>query len=323
VGQPTKLSGLRKKDPALRTTRVLLALAIASAATGAVAVAQSPAPRDPTKPCPGAINPLPGETCGDNYLESVRIATSNVGKGILGFSDSVNTSKATLQADLFKPGGNHAGPREPFTCGGAVYGKTVWYDLNPTVDGDVLVQAVGNGFNPVMSIVEYDATDQPNFRPKSAFQCSNQGGGALEQLTKKHVRRGHGYSVQLGGVGNTGGPVDFDVNLTPYRLRATSKIAFQLTDNGIKLVNVRVKVNRKARVEVGCKGCGKRVKRGRNVRFNFRGKALRAGGKITIRATRGGEIGVYQSRKIKRGKTPTESDRCLNPGSKKPRKTCP
>jgi hypothetical protein len=286
-------------------------------------VAQSPNPRDPSKPCPGAVNPLPGETCGDNYLESVRITTNAISKTIQGFSDSVDTRKATTQADLFKPGGNRAGPREPTACNGVPYGRTVWYDLNPTVDGDVLVQAVGNGFNPVMSIVEYDAGDQPNFRPKSAFQCSNQGAAALEQLVKKHVRRGHGYSIQLGGALGGGGPADFDVNLTPYRLRATSKLAFQLTDNGIKLVNVRVKVNRKARVQVGCKGCGKRVKRGRSVKFNFRGKALRAGSKITIRATRGGEIGVYQSRKIRRGKTPSESERCLSPGSKKPRKTCP
>jgi hypothetical protein len=269
------------------------------------------------------VNPLPGETCGDHYLESVRISTNAVSRTMQGFSDSVNTFLATTQLDLFKPGGNRVGPREPTTCNGVPYGKTVWYDLNPTVDGDVLVQAVGNGFNPVLSIVEYNTADQPNFRPSSAFACSNQGGGALEQLATKRVRRGRGYSIQLGGVGNGGGPVDFDLNLTPYRLRATSKLAFQLTKNGIKLVSVRVSVNRKARVEVSCKGCGKKVKRGRRVKFNFRGKSLRVGSKIAIRATRAGEIGVYQSRKVRRGKTPSEAERCLIPGSKKPRKTCP
>jgi len=325
--QPTNLPALERKT-SLRTLRVLTALAAVSAATGAGSAAAQ-APRDPTQPCPGATNPLPGETCGDNYLESVRITTHSIKGGLQAFSDSVDTSKATTQTDLFKPGGNRVGPPEQTAVNGNLYGKTVWYDLNssvdddnPSVDGDVLVQAVGAGFNPVICLLPYDVGDGPNFRPIGAYSCSNQGAGPLEQLQRKGIRRGRGYSVQVGGVGGTGGPVELDVNFTPYRVSATPKLAFQLTPQGVKLLNVLVKSSRKSRVEVSCKGCGKRVKRGRRVSLNFR-KALRAGSKLTIRVTRKGEIGAYFSYKIRKGRRPVETQRCLNPGSKKPRKRCP
>lgn len=297
-----------------------MALAIALVATSVVsATAQAPAPRDPTRPCPGQTKP----GCGDNYLESVPITLSPLPqpRGVLGFSDSVNTMTATTQPDLFKPGGSRVGPPEQTTFNGRVYGKTVWYDLNPTVDGDVLVQAVGG--DPVICLVRYDPRDSPNFRPLGSYVCSNQGTQNLEQLNQKGLKRGRAYSIQIGGVGASGGPVEVDVNFTPRRITADPKLAFQLTPQGVKLVSVRVTASRKARVEVGCAGCGKRVKRGRRVKFNFGGKALRAGSRITIRVTRGGEIGAYFVRKIRRGRAPTETKRCLNPGSRKPRKTCP
>lgn len=327
-GQPTKLPALERKTP-LRTSRALIALAVAVTlvATGVVsATAQAPTtPRDPAKPCPGTATP---PACGEHYLFTAGITLQRISSTLLGFPDSVDTSKSTTQTDLFKPGGTRAGPPEPTSCNGAGYGKTVWYDLNPTVDGDVLVQAVGASstpviFNPVISLVRYDVRDRPNFRPLGRFRCSNLEAGPREQLQQKGVKRGRGYSIQIGGVGNTGGPLDVDVNFTPYRVQAEPKLAFQLTPEGVKLVSVRVSASRKSRVEVRCAGCGKRVKRGRRAKFNFGGKALRAGSRITIRVTRGGEIGAYFVRKIRRGRAPTETKRCLNPGSRKPRKTCP
>jgi hypothetical protein len=304
----------------VRTPRALIALAVAVAlvTTGVVsATAQAPAPRDPTKPCPGSTKP----GCGDNYLESVPITLHTINKTLLGFSDSVDTSTATTQPDLFKPGGNRVGPAEQTTYAGKAYGKTVWYDLNPTVDGDVLVQAVGS--DPVICLVRYDPRGAPNFPPVGPYECSNQGTLPLEQLLKKGVKRGRAYSIQIGGVGFTGGPLDVDVNFTPARVSATPKLALQLTPQGVKLLNVLVKASAKARVEVSCKpSCGKRVKRGRKVSLNYK-KTLRPGSKLIVRVTRGGEIGAYFAYKIRKGKRPIETDRCLNPGSKKPRKTCP
>lgn len=268
-------------------------------------------------------NPLPGETCGDHYLESVRIVTSRINRTMQGFSDSVDTRPATTQLDLFSPGGNRAGPREPTTCNGAVYGRTVWYDFLPRVDGDLLVQGVGTGFNPVISTVRFDVGDNPNFRPLSAFECSNQGGQALEQLQKRRVRRGRGYSVQIGGVGGVGGPLEVDVNFTPYRVQADPKLAFQLTPQGIRLISVQVSANRRSRVEVSCRpSCGRRAKRGRRTSFRMGGRRLRAGSRLIVRVTRGGEIGAHFSYRIRRAKRPVESERCLNPGSRKPRKAC-
>lgn len=300
-----------------------LALACATVGAAGVATAQSPAPRDPTKACPGVANPLPGETCGDHYLESVRINTEALPNSTLqGFSDSVNTNTATVQADMFRPGGNRVGPREPTTCNGVPYGKTIWYDFLPSVDGDLLVQAVGAGFNPVISFVRFDTRDAPNFRPASPFACTNLGAASLEQLQQKGLKRGRGYSIQIGGAGNTGGLTEVDVNFTPYRVEATPKLAFQLTPSGIRLLNVLVRANKKVKVELGCSPrCGKRVKRGRKVSVNFR-KRLRAGNKLIVRVTRGGEIGAYFSYRVRRGKRPVETQRCLNPGSRRARKTC-
>lgn len=302
----------------------MFALALASVVVGAagVATAQSPPPRDPTKSCPGVANPLPGETCGDHYLESVRINTNRISSTLQGFSDSVNTSTATVQPDLFRPGGNRAGPREPTACSGVSYGKTIWYDFLPRADGDLLIQAVGAGFNPVISIVRFDTGDGPNFRPVSSFLCSNLGATSLEQLQQKAVKRGRGYSIQIGGVGNTGGVTDVDVNFTPYRVNATPKLAFQLTPSGIRLLNVLVRSRKRVKVELGCKpSCGRAVKRGRRVSVNFR-KRLRGGSRLIVRVTRGGEIGSYFSYRIRKGKRPIEAERCLNPGSRKPRKRC-
>ena len=311
-----------RKTP-VRTPRALFALAVALIASGVVtASAQAPVPRNPTKACPGVANPAPGETCGDHYLESVRITTNPINRTLQGFSDSVNTGPATVQTDLFKPGGNRVGPPEPTTCGGRAYGKTIWYDFLPSVDGDLLVQAGGGTFDPVISLVRFDTGDAPNFRPLTAFACANGTASTSEQLLKTGVKRGRGYSIQIGGVGNTGGPLDVDVNFTPYRISATSKLALQLTPNGVRLLNVLVRANRKSRVEVSCRpSCGRRVKRGRKVSLNYR-KALRPGSRVFVRVTRGGEIGAYFSYRIRKGKRPVETQRCLNPGSRTPRKSC-
>ena len=139
----------------MRTPRVLIALAVVLVANGAVsATAQAPGPRDPTKACPGDP-PGTTKTCGDHYLHSPRFTISQISGTLQGFSDSVDTSKATTQPDIFKPSGSGTGPPEPTVCNGAVYGKTIWYDFVPRVSGDLLVQAVGTGFNPVIALLPY------------------------------------------------------------------------------------------------------------------------------------------------------------------------
>lgn len=283
------------------------------------AVAQAPGPRDPTKPCPGQS----GSSCGDHYLEGVTI---NRPDGRLRSSgDTVDTSGATTQADLFVPGGNAIGVPEPTSCQGTGYGKTVWYDFVPHVDGDVLLQASAT-FDSVISIVRFS---RRTARPLGSFQCANTLATSLEQARITSVRRGRAYSVQVGGVGNTGGVLDFDLNFTPYRVRARPRLAFQLTPGGVRLVNLRVNAARRPgagrpRVVVRCRpGCGRQVKRGHRTSFRrLRGRRLRAGGRLVISVKRRGEIGAHFVYEIRRGKLPVQVKRCLQPGSRKPRKRC-
>ena len=53
----------------------------------------------------------------------------------------------------------------------------------------------------------------------------------------------------------------------------------------------------------------------------LRGRSLRAGSKLVIRVTRRNSIGTYFSYRISRGNF-KKTERCLNPGSRKPRRKC-
>jgi hypothetical protein len=64
---------------------------------------------------------------------------------------------------------------------------------------------------------------------------------------------------------------------------------------------------------------GKRVSAARQIRFRkLEKRLLRAGVLIKIYVTRAGAIGKYTSIKIRRGKPPRRTDRCLLPGDTKP-----
>ena len=203
----------------MRTTRALIAVTAALAVTGALtATAQAQAPRDPTKPCPGAVNPLPGRDVrrplpriGEDQhqrrqQDACRGSATASTPSLPRPSSTCSSRAATASARASQP---------PATA--CRYGKTVWYDFNPDRRRRrLLVQAVGTGFNPVLSIVRVQhgrPAELPARRPRS--RAPTRAAGPLEQLATKRVKRGRGYSIQLGGVGNGGGPLDFDVNLTP------------------------------------------------------------------------------------------------------------
>ena len=324
VSQVSLLSYLAlERKTALRTLRATTAFVAAVAASGVVtATAQTPTPRDPTKPCPGDTRP----GCGDNYLQSVPISLSLLqGRNNLqGFSDSVDTRTATVQQNIFSPGGTGVGPREQTTCSGTPYGRTIWYDLVPTVDGDALVQAAASGFNPVISMVRYDVRAAPNFPPIGASECSNRAAGGLEQLTKQNVKRGRGYSIQIGGAAGAGGPVEVDVNFTPHRVRARSRLRIKPTPNGVEIFSLTVRATRRARIEVSCRpSCGRHSKRGRSVRFpRLSGRKIRAGGRVFVRVSTSSTLGSYYAFRITKGSFRDPVSRCLNRGSRTPRRVC-
>jgi hypothetical protein len=292
----------------------------------------------------------------DNYLQSIPIngppTRSNPNPRLertdtLG--DSRNTDKATVQSDVFNPDQNGApgsgGPAESTQCGSTSYGKTVWYDFYPDVTGRVGIAA--SGFDSVIRIVPFNRrTGAPNF---PASLCSNESSGTTE-IYEAYVQEGRSYTVQIGGVNGVGGNLEFEFAFRedqdvdgvlgrqddcprlkgsarrdgcPLRLVSETTLRARATANGIEIDGIRVSNNRKARVEVRCRGCGKQVRRGRSVSFpGLGGRALPAGSKIEVRATRRGAIGSYVAYSIQRGNFKKGPERCMNPGSRKPRRRC-
>src|SRR5689334_7297656 len=119
----------------MRPARLLFAAALTAAACACAPAWASAAP---------PVN--------DNYLSSLLVDQVE-------FRTNVDTSEATTQSDLFNPnrdgqplGGYEA---EPADCNGTSFGKTVWYDLAPRVDGGVQIRANGTGFQTAVAVYEY------------------------------------------------------------------------------------------------------------------------------------------------------------------------
>jgi hypothetical protein len=164
------------------------------------------------------------------------------------------------------------------------------------------------------------------------------------------VRKGGSYTIQLGGVSDAGGSLEFLFDFLadtdgdgvlddadrcrtlagssrggcPPRLRADSTLRAQPTANGIEVLALSVTAPRRSRVAVSCsRGCASEVKRARST-VNFRrirGSNLSAGSRIVIRVTRRRSIGAYIVYRIQRGNF-KKVERCLNPGSRRPRTRC-
>lgn len=285
--------------------------------TNAVSVAQAPSPRDPTVPCAGQG----GSSCGDNYLESVSLNENDRVLTLRSGGDTIDTRRATTQPDLFVPGGTPSGIAEPTTCNGVSYGKTVWYDFVPHVNGDVLLQASAFGFNPAMRVIRFD---RRTFRPIGQLGCATQLVSGLVQVGVKGAKRGVGYSVQVGGVRGTGGVLEFDLNFRPYRVRARARLRIRPTPTGVQVVSLVVRPSRRARMTVRCRpGCGRPATRGRKGTFKrLVGKRLRAGSRIFINVTRPDMLGTQLAIRITRGSFRDPVERCLRPGSRRTSRNC-
>src|SRR6478609_8733279 len=90
----------------------------------------------------------------DDYLKSTTINRADTRLTREEVKTSVDTTEATVQADLFVPGTNPGGGPENTTCKGRAFGKTVWYDLHPDVDGALEIQT--GGFDVAVSVYEFD-----------------------------------------------------------------------------------------------------------------------------------------------------------------------
>ena len=283
----------------------------------------------------------------DNYLESLRL--NDPGSRLERRStlrDVRDTTSATVQGDVFSPP-QSGGPPELTTCEGTSFGKTLWYDFYPDVDG--LARLRASGFDTVLAVVPFNPrTGRPNF---GSALCANASASTTEEFLVR-VASGDAYSVQIGGVNDTGGPLEFlfdfladtdgdgvldtvdrcdrldgpaGNNGCPRRQRVSTTLRGLPTATGIVVDGLTVKATKGSRIVVTCsRGCRRQVKRARStVAFPaLRGSQLSAGARLDIRVTRPGFFGEFIRYTISAGNLRKTAERCMNPGSRKLRRSC-
>ena len=289
---------------------------------------------------------VPGAPVNDDYLESLRLnAPGQRLERTDTLKDVQDTTNASVQGDVFSPP-ESGGPAEPTTCDGASYGKTIWYDFYPDVPGVVRVRA--NGYDAVISVIPFQRDNgTPHFDRRA---CINDSSSTQEEMLTG-VRRGRAYTIQLGGVNGASGELEFLFDFLadtdgdgvlddadncprlsgggrasgcPKRLRPEVVLRAQPIAGGIRVLGLTVTAARGSRVEVSCsRGCKTEVKRARSeVKFGrIRGNELAAGSTLVIRVTRRRAIGAYIAYRIKDGNF-EKFERCMRPGSRKPRRRC-
>ena len=295
---------------------------------------------------PTAAGQGPAAPVNDHYLNSGRI--NEPGQRLprtATLRDVQDTTNATVQSDVFNPPQSGA-PAEPTSCDGVSYGKTIWYDFYPDVTGVARIRA--NGYDSVISVLPFNTQSfQPNF---GATVCANELSSTNEEFFVQ-VARGRAYTIQLGGVNNAGGSLEFLFDFLPdtdgdgvldevdkcdrldgpqseagcpRRLGAEVLLRARPTSSGIQLVGLTVTAPNGSRVQVNCSaGCRAQTKRSSGrVRFGaLNGARLPAGSNLVIRVTRRNSIGVYVRYNISAGNF-RKIERCINPGSRKPRRRC-
>ena len=291
----------------------------------------------------------------DDYLFSKALEDPRTGSlpHNFRFNEIVDTTAATVQADLFSPP-RSGGGAEPTVCNGVPFGKTVWYDLLPDVPGEVEVSAAN--YDTVIAIYRFDPRTG---RIVESGGCLND---AISESGRFEVRAGRSYTVQIGGVDNGQGPasgllgvsisffadqdgdgiidgIDKCPELPGVEAAGGCPPELQFTFNitttasalpGIVLSAFKLSVRKapRARAELRCiHGCQIRQvwrTRGRRaVEFTrFDGRRLPAGASLELRVTAPGFIGTYTRWRVNDRGLGNRVDRCTLPGSRKPRRRC-
>jgi hypothetical protein len=287
----------------------------------------------------------------DNYLSSLRINQPNTRLTREEAKAVVDSSEATTQADLFVPGAAAGGGgAETTVCNSRAFGKTIWYDLHPDVDGAVEIQT--GGFDVAINVYEFDNATSKILR---RVACSAEPG--TQDFIVPRVEGDRHYTVQVGGLdagtglGPAGGSLQIsfqffadrdDDNIfdplddcpdqpgvraaggCPPTLRSTPKLTAAPTGGGIIVKKLSVSATKGAKVEVRCRRrcSGKQARTAGVVSFPLlRDRSLPAGAVIEIFVTKAKSIGAYTRYEIVRGNF-KRVDRCLRPGSRTPRRTC-
>jgi hypothetical protein len=308
-------------------TRILLAVAGALLALPAsMALAQTP-----------PVN--------DNYFDSLRLnAPGERLERTDTLRDQRDTTAATVQGDVLTPGPG-GGPPELTRCGQTSYGNTIWYDVYPDVQG--LLRLRASGYDTVISVIPFSRTTlRPDF---DRAICIDDSSSTTEELLAE-VAKGRAYTIQIGGANGASGVVEFlfdfladrdgdevldDAddcptlagtrrNGCPVELKVRAKITARVVPGGLEVLALTVTAPRGSRVAASCsRGCRPEVRRAKStVRLRrVRGRRLSVGTTITIRVTRRRAIGSYIRFRVGAGNV-QRTERCMNPGSRKPRRKC-
>ena len=263
---------------------------------------------------------------------------------------TVDTTEATVQADLLSPAGP-GGVAEPTDCTSkgrtTPFGKTVWYAFTPDVHGFVAIQSAG--YNATLALIRLEGTSPQD------YTCINNLDGLQERM-RAEVDAKVAYAIQVGGAADdAGAPVsgllDVSVAFTPDRdgdgviddrdgcptragpvdgcLRRIAMAWSEAHDNagtGIRLTRLLIeKVPRGTLLKLRCSRiCGSRRIRTESSKVairSLRSRVLTPGTTIEIRASKPGYFGDYLKLRVGSGLTGA-SGRCLVPGSDRPRRTC-
>jgi len=310
----------------MRPARLLFAAALTAAALAGT-------------PALAAAVPPPN----DNYLSSLPVDKTE-------FTATADTTEATTQPDVFNPNKDGqplgGGAPEPTDCKGTPFGKTVWYDLAPQVDGGVQIRATG--FQTVVAVYEWNAQDSRITRLLDCSASASADDLLLDVEGKKN------YTIQVGGVGGAAGLMSLKLDFfpdgdgdgildaldkcakvagierfggCPPELRVVPSIGFDGNGAGITITRLIVdKVPKGAKVVAKCsRGCGsqtiKAKRLGRVSLTKLVGKSVPAGATVQIRVTLGktgsgryvfGATGSYFEWPVRSDGVGPRRTRCLN-----------
>jgi hypothetical protein len=275
----------------------------------------------------------------DNYLASTSL--NSPGQALrVESTDTVDTTEATTQPDLFNPSATGAplggaGP-ENTTCDGVSFGKTVWYDFHPNEDGDAEVDA--SGFDTVITVYEWDLQSS---KITSTVACKR--GSRLDLLS---LKKGKAYTIQIGGANNASGLLNFTLDWfgdadddgilepddkcpkdpgiqaaggCPPQLGVSPALGFANASGGVTISRLVVtSVPKGAKLVASCPGCGSETIKAK--------RTVKAGAKIQLKVTlppsgkgkyKYGAVGKRFTWPVRSGGLGTRTQRCLNARSGK------